>query len=251
MKFVPSHIAHLGPIRLPDVRHDRPQRPWWEAARLHSMRHYLGPEDRLLDIGAEMGDMSALFATWVEHIFLVEPNPASWPWISATFEENSLVRRVDGWFMGLLGGPDQGEGGRDDGVITYWDRDFPFFAWPEPAAGEPDPATGFHHLDEHGSVNDIRTVDEIMEASKFRPSAITCDIEGGEILMIEGMHDTLQAYRPKVWMSVHDEITRDRYSRDGWEVDEFFRDNDYDPIFLATDHERHMMYLPREMGWTY
>lgn len=252
LEFEQCSIAHLGPLMLPAVRCGRPQRPWWEAARLHSMRHYLSEGDRLLDVGAEMGDMSALFASWGVDVFLVEPNPKAWPWIVQTFWANKLQQRVVGWYVGLLGGPDD-EGGRDDGVICRWNRDMPTWAWPEYAALDPDPETGFHHLDEHAVVNEVWTVDELLADVGFVPTAITCDIEGGEIKMIEGMRETLTNHRPKVWMSIHDEFIADRYGipypAGHTLIDNFFIEYGYDPVFLAHDHERHVMYLPKEMGW--
>lgn len=258
IEFVESKIAHLGPIMLPKVRHDRPQRPWWEAARLHSMRHYLGEGDRLLDVGAEMGDMSALFASWGVDVFLVEPNPKAWPWIKATFEANHLTDRVRACFVGMLGDPEHAAGMGER--IRRAPRDYMFGhdifswlsdAWPVCADDEADPETGFFHLTEHDSVSIVDTVDQLCRKTGYVPTAITVDIEGGEIKMIEGMIETLERHRPKVWMSIHEEFIRDRYGiADGRiNIDAFFTHHDYDSIFLAHDHERHVMYLPKEMGW--
>ena len=250
LEFVESEIAHLGPILLPRVRHDRPTRPWWEAARLHSMFHYLNlpdaPPQRVLDVGAEMGDMSALFALWGCDVFLVEPNPKAWPWIQAHFEANDLHHC--GWFTGLPG---------DSPTMTAEFGLHPddAYNWPSFAADAADPETGFYHLDEHGGVAaPVMTLDQLVAETGFIPTAITVDIEGGEARLLEGMTETLREHRPRVWMSIHPEFMRDRYGIGGpvdFVLDYFRTQVDYEPVFLAKDHEEHWMFLPKEEGWVW
>lgn len=247
--FSKCSIAGLGPLWLPDVRCDRSQRPWWEAARLHSMHHYLQPGDRLLDVGAEMGDMSALFASWGVGIFLVEPNPKAWPWISSTFEANQFRQRVHGWYAGMLGSIDQAytSGLRSDFHAGMFIGDL---LWPGWADDELEEETSFYNLNEHMPVSPVMTLDDLVEATGFAPTAITMDVEGGEMDVLLGAQNTLAAHRPKVWVSVHPTFLPN-YGHEDLDVHDFMRKAKYDPVFLATDHEEHWMYLPQEYGWKY
>jgi FkbM family methyltransferase len=247
--FSSCTIAGLGPITLPDVRCDRAQRPWWEAARLHCMRHYLEPGDRLLDVGSEMGDLSALFASWGVGVFLVEPNPKAWPWIASTFEANQFKQRVHGWYTGMLGNPKQAAESFEAGLNEpHWLGDG--MTWPESADDDLDEETSFYNLNEHTDVSPVMILDDLVEATGFVPTAITMDVEGGEMDVLLGAKYTLATHRPKVWISVHPTFLSN-YGYEDLEVHEYMRKANYDQVFLATDHEEHWMYLPKEFGWTY
>lgn len=251
MIFDSCTVAGLGPLLLPEVRCNRGQRPWWEAARLHSMHHYLGPGDRLLDVGAEMGDLSALFASWGIGMFLVEPNPKSWPFIGGTFDANNLRQRVHGWYVGLVGSYDQELASRLEHPTAHAGNRLGDLGWPVFVNLEPDEATGFFSLAEHMDVSPVTTIDGLMLASNFAPTAITMDIEGGEYDALAGALATLTKYRPKVWVSIHPGYMADQYGHTKEQVLDMMIAAQYDPVFLATDHEEHWMFLPREYGWKY
>lgn len=248
--FSKCSIAGLGPLWLPDVRCDRSQRPWWEAARLHAMHHYLQPGDRLLDIGSEMGDLSALFASWGVGVFLVEPNPKAWPWIASTFEANQFKQRVHGWYNGMLGNIRQNGKSCETGFVDpgAWIGDG--MRWPTQADDDMDEETNFYNLNEHMDVSPVMTLDDLCDCTGFAPTAITMDVEGGEMDVLGGAQYTLVTHRPKVWISVHPEFLKN-YGYEDWDVHHFMRKAKYDPVFLATDHEQHWMYLPQEYGWRY
>jgi FkbM family methyltransferase len=247
--FSSCTIAGLGPLTLPDVRCDRSQRPWWEAARLHCMHHYLEPGDRLLDVGSEMGDLSALFASWGVGVFLVEPNPKAWPWIASTFEANQFKQRVHGWYIGMLGSPKQAAESFETGLNEpHWLGDG--MVWPESADDDLDEETSFYNLNEHTDVSPVMILDDLVEATGFVPTAITMDVEGGEYDVLQGALTVLARDRPKVWISVHPTFLPN-YDAEDLDVHTLMRANGYDPVFLATDHEEHWMYLPQEYGWKY
>jgi hypothetical protein len=90
-------------LLLPEHRHFRREWPWFEAGRLHAMRHFIGDGDVVFDIGAEEGDFPALWATWGAEVVLVEPNDRVWPNIRAIFEANDLGHRVLATFSGFAG----------------------------------------------------------------------------------------------------------------------------------------------------
>lgn len=244
--YTKTTISGLGPIWMPDHRAQRTQRGWWEAARLHSMRTMLNEHDLLLDVGAEEGDLSALFASWGLGIYLVEPNPKAWPWIASMFECNELTQRVHGWYVGLLGDW-EAECNREVSVKGHLGD----LGWPECADEEGVPDHGFFHLAEHLPVSPVMTLDQLVAATKFEPTAITMDVEGGELRVMSGAVATLTCLRPKVWISVHDQFMRDMYDQTAEDLHGFMGAFDYDPVYLAHDHEEHWMYLPREYGWRY
>lgn len=251
MNFTDCTIAGLGPLRLPIVRCDRPQRPWWEAARLHCMHHYLGDGDRLIDVGTEMGDLSALYASWGCELFLIEANPQAWPWIAATFDANDLSDHVAHWWAGLVGNQTHEQTSvldhRHTNFITALGSD----PWPVSARLSPNEATGFYHLAEYMPVSPVATIDSLMMATGFEPTAITIDIEGGEFDALVGAKATIARFRPKIWVSIHPEFMADMYGHTKDNLLSLMQIIDYDPVFLATDHEEHWMFLPKEYGWRY
>lgn len=218
------------PLLLPDHRAIRPEWPWWEAARICAMHHHLNPGDVVYDIGAEEGDMPALWATWGCEVLLVEPNPKAWPNIRATFEANHLDR-LGCW----------------DGYTIDHDRDHPTSLgssrdWPTSAYG---PLIG-----DHGFVSILETdtlpattIDRIAELAPAPPDVITMDIEGAELSALHGATVTLAEHRPKVFVSVHPDFLQ-QYGHTADGVYGFMADLGYTRTYLGTDHEVHDMFLP-------
>lgn len=228
------------PLLLPDHRAARPQWPWWEAARIAAMHHHIGGGGHVVyDIGAEEGDMSALWASWGNEVVVVEPNPKAWPCIRATFEANELTDRIRAWWVGFCG-------------HRAWEVDpdpIPLRCgtdgWPACARDGMVPDHGFHHIAEHEPVTPSVTLDQLVDATGVAPTAITMDVEGAELYVLRGAARTLAEHRPKVWVSVHPDFMRHLYAHDPDEVHQLMADAGYEREYLATDHEEHWMYTPR------
>lgn len=223
-------------LDLPDHRAARPEWPWWEAVRLDSMHQHLKPDDLLFDVGAEEGDLSALFASWGARVVCVEPNPKVWPNIRACFDANGLTPA--GWWVGFAGAQlDVAETPND---WRWSDQDRP---WPSCAYGPITTDHGFLQLNERSDA-DVTTIDQLAETFG-PPDAVTMDVEGAELEVLRGANETLTVHRPKLWISVHPTFMADLYStpvRDLWAL---LDGHGYRRVLLDYDHELHVLALPR------
>lgn len=221
------------PLILPQHRAERPEWYFWEAARLAAMAHHLGPGDVVYDIGAEEGDLPALWASWRCDVALIEPNPRVWPNIRTIFEANALTPPLS-CFVGFAAGESHAHGdwvGRPH--------------WPTCADGPVIGDHGFLNLAERDDVARVRIDD--FAAQIEPPTAITIDVEGAELEVLKGAERTLDEHRPKVWVSIHPEFIADMYGVDDGlpAVRSLMAAHNYDEQFLAIDHEHHWMFLPR------
>lgn len=235
--FIPTYIGGLGPVMLGPHRHEYYERvPHYEACRVQSMRAHLRAGDRLLDIGSEQGDMSVLFASWGVHTFLVEPSPRAWPWIRQNYQANDVYH--SGWYMGLLGSEENG---------IHPDLDPPdLYEWPSCSYDDADPEALFWDLGNQSETAPVITLDQLVNVSGFEPTAITMDVEGGELHVIQGAICTLRDLRPTVWISEHEEFMAHWHGQTLDELHELMDDLGYKRTFLCYQHEGHNLYVPKE-----
>jgi FkbM family methyltransferase len=234
----PILVNDRWPLVVPDHRAARPSWPWWEAQRLAAMFHFIRPGDVVYDIGAEEGDFPALFTSWGANVVLAEPNPKAWPNIRATFEANEL--RPAAWWVGLVSDREW----RVDDEHRFGTGD-----WPDCSYDTMVPDHGFFAIWEHSGVSPGLTFDELVNRTGLAPNVITIDVEGGEGHVLRGAADTLRYIRPLVFCSVHPEFLVEHYGETADELDAFMRMAGYEDVFLCTDHERHMLYVPEERMW--
>lgn len=248
IEMIETRINGRWPLKLPEHRAARPEWPWWEAARLAAMHHHLEPGDVVYDIGAEEGDMPALWASWGCDVVLFEPNPRVWPNIKAVFEANDLAERVAGMWVGFAGR-------EPSNLAKSWDFHQEHVGtddhkeWPRCAHGPVIGDHGFLNLSERPDVP-VTTITRaaVGWADGRWPTAITIDVEGAELEVLQGAIPLLRdGDRPKIWVSIHPEFMADMYGvTDGVNaVRAFMAELDYDEQFLAIDHEHHWMFLPR------
>lgn len=240
--MIPTLINGMWELELPEHRAERPQ--WslenggWEKERLIAMYASIGEGDLVYDIGAEEGDMPALWASWGADVVLVEPNPLVWPNIRCIFEGNSLVDNVRGYHVGFAGDI--------PGENPEWDAEHVGVGtWPKCAYGPVIPDHGFLHLVERPEVP-ITTIDALA-AEHGAPTHITIDVEGSELMVLRGAENTLRDARPVVFASLHTDAPwmAEKYPDGGGEhVNAFMTSLGYEAIHLATDHEIHMEYRP-------
>lgn len=232
-----SMLGGLQPIRLPRARHERAQRPWWEASRLCAIRHFIEPGAVVYDIGAEQGDFTALYAMWGARVVAVEPNPKAWPAIRLCCEANGVgpMACFDGFAAaesntGWLG-VDEGEG-----------------VWPASSTESYDPATGFLTIAEYPDVPRL-TVDHL-SGMVGEPGIITIDVEGAEGEVLRGASYVLAKDRPYVFVSLHPDEWLATYGDTQAGITALMMDAGYEWVPVATDpHERHDLWVPAEKMW--
>lgn len=226
-------------LRLPAYRAIRYLRePSWEIERLASMFLNIAPTDVIVDIGAESGDMSALFATWVPDggIILVEPNPKAWPGIKLHWEINDLPMPA-ATYVGFCAARPGTAVASDVGRPTTPGE------WPDCAHGDIDPAQGFRHLAQETDTTPSTTIDRLTAGG--RVDVITIDVEGAELEVLKGARGVLEERRPLVWVSVHPQFMRHHFGQRPAELYSLMEDLDYRVTHLGDDHETHVFFEPR------
>jgi len=229
MEMVPAVILGESVI-MPDFRAER---DWdtWEHERLESIEYHLRPGDVIYDVGAEEGDMSALYAKWGAEVVLIEPNERVWPIIKAIWDANDLPEPA-GFFPGFI----------DD--ITFTGDQSLVTEWPASISGEIMKAHGFYHIWEQPDYPKI-SIDELSTIVS-PPNAITIDVEGSELLVLRSASETLRDDRPLVWVSVHTPEVMEPYGYGPQDVHQFMLDMSYNGEMIAHDHEQHWLYTPKE-----
>lgn len=246
--FVPTRLLKMediGPdskwqyeVLLPDWLSEKDIWAVWEKERFLSMEHNLNKGDVLFDIGAECGVMSAVLAQFVggENMVLFEPCPVWWSGIKAIWDKNNLSTPKY-TFLGFVGDETSGI----DDVVEAQIRD----GWPEIAfTDDLAVTTSYRYLHEpqHKAVAQCITIDDFYKLKGFYPDAITIDVEGAELLVIQGAKEVLAKFHPKAWVSVHPDLGSKNYGLNVEELHGFMRNLGYTGELLAVDHEEHWYY---------
>lgn len=250
-------VSDRWPLKMAPHRAERPEWTtpphYWEHRRLQRMHDTIEPPVEswewrrgprtppparrrpvVWDIGAEEGDMPALYASWGADVVLVEPNPMVWPCIRYHWEANDLPDPVGG-YVGLVGSHTSDM----HAVAQSVGR-----AWPPSAYGDMTPAHGFHHLREHAEVDAVTTLDDMLDLFPA-PDIITADIEGGEGHMLAGAGRMLAEVRPVWFISVHSFELRELYGHNPSEhVHDLMAEFGYTAELLEDRHEGHFLYTP-------
>lgn len=201
----------------------------WEYERFTSMETHLEKGDVLIDIGAENGWQSMIYAQFVgpENMVLIEPSTHFWSNIKHTWIRNFAGVKPLNCYAGLLGDKTTIRSVLKNGV------------WPAHSDDDLDGVTEYKYIHEHGFETPQMTLDDYIDATGIVPNALTMDVEGAEMLILKGAHRTLLKYDLKVWISIHDELGERDYGVEKDAVIEFMKSLGYVGEYLATDHEAH------------
>lgn len=282
-----GEVMMLGkwPVTLPAYRvaHCAAQ-PNWEEGRLLSMHAHLKLGMVLYDVGAEHGDLSALYGTWVQRrvqgdeivekdgvgnvtggpwsdpdtvtggVVLVEGSDKFWPVIKATFEANRLTPLA--CWAGFASDVDSPESERGPGWAEQaWTLDG---EWPSWAEDEAVAHHGFKSLVESKQTIPNRTFDTMAMEGAPAPDALTIDVEGAELRVLQGADEILHRDRPLVWVSIHPTLIAHDYPESGIlgtgdpdheraRVLGYLTQVGYRHQHLETNHEEHWIAWPSEL----
>jgi FkbM family methyltransferase len=176
-----------------------------EARNISHARRYLAPGDLVIDVGANIGVLTELFASWVGfsgRVIAIEPEPKN---LAAL--RHRMARRNLGSVVEVVSAA---AGDRAGKVLLRIEPDHP----------------GDHHVVANGDENpnvvsvDCLTLDEIVEKHQGSvPRLIKIDVQGAEAMVLRGARKTLGEHRPVLVI----EIDRQSLARGGSSEREVFQ----------------------------
>lgn len=204
------------------------QYKFWEKPRMTAMHTAIRPNDTILDIGTCNGEMSAVFASWLGSegkMILVEPSPDFWPIIKGHWDANNLPTPYM-TFCGLVS--NESDESRAKAVIQR-------NAWPNEVDGEIKLEVGFSHLNE----KPILPVLKIDDMDLPHIDVLTCDIEGSELLMLQGAEKTIMRDHPLLYISIHPLFMYREHGQTSDDLIVMLEKWGYEYTDLGFDHESH------------
>lgn len=241
MNVQDTKINGLYPIKLlPHRVKFHVERPTWEAERLAAMYELVKPGQVVYDVGAEEGDFTALYRSWVGDdgvIVAIEPSTGYWPAIRATWEGNGFddVPLCVTAFAG-----DKTYIPRESVHWTHerrlalsMDDDS---GWPVASQGPVVPDVGFAMLNERQADIPGWTMDDLAYHLNEPPDHIVFDIEGAEWHAMTGCQRLCQegGKRPMLWVSVHEPHMAEAYDRRMGDIIRLVISWDYSYRYLGT-----------------
>lgn len=211
--FLSGVINDRWQVKLPDFRVDfHAIRPLWEAGRMARCFEEIQPGMTVVDIGAEHGDFTALYRSWVGDTGTVIPVEPShyWPCIRQTWEHNNFANPPAASFVGFISERtvlETPENDPDAGLILG--------AWP--VAADPGveivPDFGFRHLAQDTQRTKEIRLDDLSVMCGLDFDVIVMDIEGAELRALRGLSGIIdQGKYPTVFVSVHEPTMLDWYN---------------------------------------
>lgn len=201
---------------------------YWERARTLDMAARLKPGDVLVDVGAEHGWQSCVYASMVgpENMVLVEPGPCLWPNIRRTWERNCVVPPLASAQCLLTDEP--GELPVGSVVVD---------GFPVCSGGPLTDGMAYGHVS-HGGLPRT-SLDALVLDLGVVPDAITIDVEGAELLVLRGAEALLRDTQPTVWVSIHPDLMERDFGSSAAALHEYMAGLGYIGEHLGTDHEEH------------
>ena len=200
----------------------------WEAEFIKEFGKSLQSNKVVFDVGASIGEWSALAATLVgsENIHVFEPDLASWKNIKNVFRLNDLSLPIRS-FPGFCANQDS----------------FTENLWQKVTSGHfPPIVNGQANFQSIKNPSDLPVIklDTYCSKNNILPEVIKIDVEGAEGEVLRGSQYILENYHPIIFLSLHP-----------WALHEFgdsksalmswIEQRGYDCRLLATEHEEHWL----------
>jgi FkbM family methyltransferase len=236
IEFVEIKFNEIWPVKIPRFLYE--YHSWWDywERDCHlSMQANLKPGMLLYDVGAFDGWQSAVFSQMVggpENMVLIEPVPEMWANTKLTWDKNVLAPPKAS-FVGFAANYD-----KDPKLwVNTWPTDLDYSQILK--------AIKFRLLHEHADHTPAIMIDTIGD-SIDPPDALHIDVEGAELEVLRGAYHTLKIKRPLVWIAVHPQFMQDRFQTVPDELAWYMNNLNYTGKLLATDHEEHWFWEPKE-----
>lgn len=203
----------------------------WEAEFIQSFAKALKPGEVVFNIGANVGEWSALAASLVgsENVHVFEPNLQSWKDIEKIFELNSFLPPA-GIFPGFVANIDSFP---SEVLAKATMR-----RWPPKLRGD----SFFETLKNPKNIPIIK-LDTYCERLNVIPSIILMDVEGAEGEILRGARNVLEEFHPLLFVSLHPLALEDvRDSKAG--LISWIEERGYRALLLAIKHEEHWQFTP-------
>jgi hypothetical protein len=78
------------------------------------------------------------------------------------------------------------------------------------------------------------------------PTALTIDVEGAEMRVLQGAAEVLEIDRPLVWLSIHPRARLAKYETSKEAILDLMARAGYNRQYLGVDHEEHHFFYPAE-----
>lgn len=200
----------------------------WERAFTEPFGKCLNSHKIVFDVGASIGEWSALAATLVgeESVHVFEPNKPSWRHIRRIFQLNKLQAPA-GIFQGFVSNIDRCD---EEELSRCLLR-----RWPRATEGD----LGFETLLSAGTIPTI-SLDTYCQRLGVEPDVIKIDVEGAEGLVLKGARELIEHGRPTVFLSVHPWALPD-FGHSVGDIRAMLIAARYTVRILGVDHEEHWL----------
>jgi len=202
---------------------------YWERERVEHMIVNLKKGMTFFDIGTEQGWCNLAYAHIVgpENMVLIEPTPEFWANIYQLWYKN-FDKDPKGFYAGLIG--DKTTDTRSAELFNTWGEKY------KDAIID---RNKYIYLHENTENIPAITIDDYVKKTGIVPDVIIMDIEGAELLALEGAVKTLLQNDIHLYVSIHDDLAKENYDVEPGDVVDYMRDLGYNAEHLGTDHEAH------------
>ncbi|HEY4344148.1 MAG TPA: FkbM family methyltransferase [Parvibaculum sp.] len=197
---------------------------WVESGPIERLQDYVPAGSLVIDIGANVGFFTRKFARWVGEagrVIAVEPDSENFTRLVAVVARDGHTSRVGAY---------HGAAASSDGVLHLQRNEL---------------HPGDHRLarDEQGIEVRAYTIDTLATADdRARISLIKIDVQGAEMLVLNGAWETIEASRPALFVEIDDKALRD-FGSSAEEILDTLTQRNYAPHQLMPKGE------PRRLTW--